>query len=190
MKRAAMLYCADCLAPRYKVLNQREQLPFASGYDGFDGKWADFTLDDAFRLRLMLDLVGGESSDETQLNGLGPTYSSSIVANAMSLFPYHPLNQTAQNDLWAGLVVFQEEDSEGVLTRFSDWYIGDLGALGTWVATKQTRSYEEIDGANITEQLSVVRIFLANATRAAKFTRMRAHELGLQEGLDSWEARF
>ena len=184
MKRSAMLYCADCTAPRYKVLKQREQLPFVPSDDDLDGKWANFNLDDAFRLRLMLDLIGGESKDETQLNGLGPSYAAEIVGNAMGLFPRHPLNQVEPDDWWAGLVVFEDTTSEGEQIRFSEWYIGELANLGAWVADRRVRPCAGPNGAILTRNLPVVRIFLANVTRAANFTRERACAMGLPAGED------
>lgn len=188
MKRAAMLYCANTDAPRYKVLKQRGQLPFVATDDseaeGGDGKWANFTLDDAFRLRLMLDLVGGESTDETQLNGLGPSYAQSIVYNAMSRFPRHPLNQIEPRDWWAGLIVLEDNNAGEGDFRFSEWYVGELENLDAWVKEKATRPCAGPNGAIITRNLPVVRIFIVNVSRVATIVRRRAEELGLPEADD------
>lgn len=189
MKRAAMLYCADIDAPRYKVLKQRDQLPFAPSSDEADGKWADFTLDHAFRLRLMLDLIGGESNEEMQLAGLGPAFAAAIVTNVLPSFPRHPLNQIEPNDWWAGLVVFEDTSVDGESRRFCELYIGELERLGSWVEQERRRDRAGFDGAVLVQRLPVVRIFLANVTRAAWFVRNRAEELGIAEGMDFSEVQ-
>lgn len=95
MKRAALLYCADIDLARYKVLNQRDQLPF---YGGDERGGSNYTLDQAFRLRLLLDLLGGEGDEASTMAGLGPSYAVSVVFNAMTQFPWHPLNQIEPRD--------------------------------------------------------------------------------------------
>lgn len=185
MKRAGLLFCADVDAPRFKLLKQRDQIPF----DVPEHERIDYTLDQAFQLRLMLDLIGGESSDKTQLNGLGPEYAASMVANAMGRFPRHPLNQIEPRDWWAGLVVFADKDSDETPYRFTEWYVGELENLGSWVEEKRKRPCEGPNGSTIYRRLPVVRLFLANATRAANFVRDRACEMGLPEGDDYSEVR-
>lgn len=173
MKRAAFLLCAGVDAPRYKLLKQRNQLPFVPEGDDVPGSHTDYSLDDAFRLRLMLDLIGGESTDDTQLNGLGPSYAAQMVWNAMTLFPRHPLNQVEPLDWWFGVVVFEQIDAEGDLVRFSDWYAGELGMMGAWIQQKQEQ-----------HNLRAVRVFTANVTRAAEFVRDQAEDLGIAEASD------
>lgn len=186
MKRAAMIYCANTDAPRYKVLKQRGQLPFVANDDseaeGGDGKWANFSLDDAFRLRLMLDLVGGESTDETQLNGLGPSYAQSIVYNAMARFPRHPLNQIEPRDWWAGLIVLEDNNAADGYFRFSEWYVGELENLDAWVKDRAKRPATEAEKDR--GSYKVVRIFLVNVSRVATEVRRRAEDLGLPEADD------
>jgi hypothetical protein len=176
MKRAAMLFCANIDAPRYKVLRQRGQLPFGHSDDSPDNKWADFTLDDAFRLRLALDLIGGESADSSELNGLGPSYAASIVFNALSYVEAQALQEDTKRDLWIGVGIFDEINAEGEDYRWSNWFAGGLSQVATWVAEKES------DGTASNSQ--GVRFFLVNATRAANFVRERAKELGLPEAED------
>jgi len=135
-------------------------------------------LDQAFRLRLMLDLIGGESSDATQLAGLGPTYAGGVIVNTMGHFPLHPLNHFGPRDWWAGVVVFQDEPKEGKQFRWSAWYAGEIEMLGAWIEEKRRR---EVPAEGRCE---VARVFLANATRAARFVRDRAEEMGLPEAAD------
>lgn len=177
MKRAAMLYCADHDPARFKLLKQRDQLPFGLADEEPGVKRTDYTLDQAFRLRLMQDLIGGESSDESQLNGLGPAYAASMVLNAMDRFPQHPLQQFTELDWWAGLVVLEDQDTAGETIRHTEWYVGELEQLAAWVAAKRRRAL----GPNGEDRgdMKVVRVFLANVTRAADFVRDRAEDLGL-----------
>ncbi len=180
MKRAAMLYCANVDATRYKVLKQRGHLPFLATDDTENSKWADFSLDDAFRLRLSLDLIGGESTDKTQLNGLGPADAAKLVYNALAYFPRSPLNQIEPLDWWAGVAVFEDQNEDGELFRWSAWYAGDLECLNDWLMKK----CEPEGNGGACGRVSVVRIFIANATRAASSVRQRAAELGLPEADD------
>ncbi len=189
MKRAGLLFCADVDAPRFKLLKQREQLPFHVPMNDGAEKWADYTLDQAYRLRLMLDLIGGEADDDSQLGGIGPGYAANVVANAMLRFPRHPLNQIEPSDWWAGLVVFEDTDSEGNRYRFSQWYVGELENLGASVAEMRKQECKGPDGSVIYRNLPVVRMFLANATRASNFVRDRAREMGLPEGDDYSEVK-
>ena len=179
MKRAGLLFCADVDAPRFKLLKQRDQLPFhVPAHDGAE-KWTDYTLDQAFRLRLMLDLIGGEG--EGQLAGIGPNDAVKLVSNALGYFPRHPLDVVSEQDLWVGVAVFEEATSEGS-HRFTRWFAGDLAELPSWLAKAGT----ETDGKT---KLPVVRIFMANASRAAKFVRDRAQGRGLPEASEFSEVR-
>ena len=187
MKRAGLLYCADVDAPRFKLLKQRDQLPFhVPAHDGAE-KWTDYTLDQAFRLRLMLDLLGGEG--EGQLAGIGPNDAVKLVSNALGYFPRHPLNQIEPRDWWAGLVVLEDKAQDDTTYRFSEWYVGELEQLGAWVDEKRKVPCAGPDGGTVYRRLSVIRVFLANATRAANFVRDRACELGLPEGEDFAEVK-
>lgn len=181
MKRAAMLYCADHDPARFKLLKQRDQLPFGLVDEEPGVKRTDYTLDQAFRLRLMQDLIGGESTDDSQLNGLGPAYAASMVLNAMNRFPQHPLHQFTDLDWWAGLVVLEDHDADGEPIRYTEWYVGELEQLAAWVAAKRQRSpgpRGEDRG-----QMNAVRVFIANVTRAANFVRDRADDLNLSSNI-------
>ncbi|SEN56806.1 hypothetical protein SAMN04488003_12142 [Loktanella fryxellensis] len=174
MKRAAFLYCADIDLTRFKVLNQRDQLPFVVGRD-----WggSNYTLDQAFRLRVLLDLLGGEGRDVTAMAGLGPTYATKMIFNALSKFPRHPLNKVVPSDCYLGVVVYKEPEQDGEILRSSEWIACELERLPAWLDERRTDS---ITG----QRKEIIRIFLVNVTRAAKFVRERADALGLPEGSD------
>lgn len=176
MKRAAMLYCAGTDATRYKVLGHRGQLPFPENDNPLGN---DFTLDHAFRLRLALDLIGGEDDSAAQLGGLGPSYAAKIVAESIPLFPRHPLNQFEPGDWCIGVVIFEKrvgEDQERL--REPALYVGELQALQAWADAKGKQHVDE-HGYQLWHK--VVRVFLANVTRAADYVRDRAGELGLPD---------
>jgi hypothetical protein len=182
MKRGEMLYCADVEAPRYTVLKQRGQLPFFVADPDGRPMGNKYTLEHAWQLRMTADLIGGEALDDRYLQGLGPDYASSTIVGATGYFPVHPLCQFTPFDWWAGVVVFEDEILKAdkarpfERSRWSAWYAGELSAFPAWVAEKAQRENEK-DGVS-----RVVRMFLANATRAADFVRDRAQERGLLEG--------
>ena len=181
MKRADMLHCAGVTAARYTVLKQRSQLPFLANEDDGELMGSKYTLDHAYQLRLTLDLIGGESSDDTQLQGLGPSYASSAVANSARFFPRHPLEQIEPLDWWAGVVVFEDEwPSRQEFFRWSAWFAGELQHFPNWVEQKSKR--EPAEDGSVTGFSRVVRTFLVNATRAADYVRERARQRGLPEG--------
>lgn len=180
MKRAAMLFCADADAPRYKVLKQRDQLPFP--VDEQDGKWQDFTLDDAFRLRLMLDLVGGDGiakTEEDQLKGLPPAYAAKVVSNGLFDCDVHPLDMSEDADIWLAVAIFEEASADQTKIRFSGWFAGALVDFPDWVSAEVAKS------ANLVP----VRTCLVNAGRAARFVRERAVKMNLPEANDISGAR-
>lgn len=173
MKRAALLYCADVDAPRYKLLKQRDQLPFVADteLEEASDKWTNFKLDDAFRLRLHLDLIGNDGSKEYPHPGVAPSYAVSIIYNGLFNIIESPLTSAAA-DLWVGVMIVEapEEGEDGKPLRFSRWFGGPLGELTKWIS-----EVSEQEGS------APVRVLMANASRAARFVRQRAEELGLPE---------
>ena len=183
MKRGGMLYCADVDAQRYKVLNARGQTAFTEATDDEPLGGTAFTLDHAFRLRLLQDLIGGESDDERYLGGLSVSFASFIVGNVMLRFEQHPLTHTGPRDCWAGVAVFEEETDKGDRDRFSDFFVGEIEQLSIWMQNASQRSTPE--GGS----LELVRVVIANASRAARFVRSRAEELGLPEAQGFYNAQ-
>ena len=179
MKRGDMLYCAGIDAPRFKVLKARGQIPFAASEEDGSLRGGNYTLDNSYQLRLTLDLIGGEANDDTQLQGLGPAYASAAVFNSLGYFPRHPLEQIEPVDWYAGLCVFEDENADGSTYRYSAWFAGELQHLATWIDAKARR--EPAPDGTDRGKTRPVRVFLANATRAAEFVRDRAEERGLPE---------
>ncbi len=90
MKRAELLSLVELDPPRFNLLRQRGHLPFVGSAESERG-WQEFSLQDAFKLRMMRDLMEGQ--------GLGPAAAGSIlrpdvfgIEHAASVSP----------DLWFG----------------------------------------------------------------------------------------
>lgn len=98
MKRAALLHCVALDAPRFKLLQQRDQLPFTGQFDAVRG-WTEFTLQDAFLLRLMVEF--------TSKNGLPPSVAKSIFSG---IKPHVHNVAPAEADIWFGEVHFGEAE--------------------------------------------------------------------------------
>ena len=83
MKLSMLLHCTGCTKTRYDALRRREQLPFVSDGDGEPSKLAAelskrqvYSLEDAFLLKMMLDVIdaGGVSVREAHylLDAINP----------------------------------------------------------------------------------------------------------------------
>lgn len=98
MKRAALLALTGIDAERFSTLRRRDQLPFTAAAESERG-WQDFSLQDAFLLQLMLDLMDGF--------GIGPSEAKSILY----LPPLIHDAAAEPEDAWLGeLTWFDEAD--------------------------------------------------------------------------------
>lgn len=91
MRRAALTTLVDMDPERFNVLRRRDQLPFVGAAES-DGGWQDFSLQDAFKLRMMLDLMEG--------SGLGPAEAKSVLHGASMIDVHHAAD--AAPELWFG----------------------------------------------------------------------------------------
>lgn len=174
MRRGQFLHCSGVDLTRFKQFKQRDQLPFVISAVDAEYGGAGFTMEDAFRMRLMLDLLGGEGDETSRLGGLGPTYAAKVVFNAMHKFPRHPLNQIEPLDWFLGVAVF-DCPAPGVGTeRYSEAFALEVAHLSEWVADKCKPG-----AGGATPRL--VRIFVVNVTQAAQFVQDRAQEIGLPD---------
>lgn len=173
MRRSGLIYCADCTAPHFKALRARGQLPFSTFDDDITG-WQNFSLADAFQLRLMLDF--------TEQDGIGNDLARyAVIEGTGRRLSMHPLNYPrSQGDMWAAvaLVELPISDSDAQDTGDRTTYF----ALGGRLEDLPRLVAERIENHFFGSQL--VRIVAANASRAAHFVRRRAHALGLPEGDD------
>lgn len=173
MKLTAMLHCTNLDRHRFNTLRRREQLPFLSaGVDETVSKTARYTLDDAFRLALFLDLV----AQFDEYASIAPGDAANIVDNALTTLGTngyrHPLNVLG-TDLWVGVAVCEDGPKDDRYF-FTPRFAGPLSDLDSFIAN-QRKDYPDTDS---------VRIILANASRAARLVRERAHDLGLPEAED------
>ena len=170
MKRAEIAYIANIRPKRLDLLKERGQTPFDLPEGG------EFTLDHAFRLRLMLDLVGGE---EDGFGGLAPSDAAPLVRALMPQFPVHPLTQTSPRDWWAGVAVLEKIQHDQRI-RWVEPFAGEIEAFADWQAEK---ARFEARGPNPNIPLigrhRVVRVHLVGVTWIARDVRERAAELGL-----------
>jgi hypothetical protein len=141
-------------------LKQRKHLPFGIGAEDSD-TGNQYTLDQAFRLRLMLDLLGVEGDEASAVAGLTPAYAKIVVDNAMHLFPRHPLNQIEPLDWFLGVVVFDEPQPGGGKRRFSEPLACEVQQLSAWLA-------ERCKPEKNKGRRRLVRLFLVNVTQAAR----------------------
>jgi hypothetical protein len=174
MRRGQFLHCAGVDVTRFKQFKQRDQLPFVISAVDAEYGGAGFTMDDAFRMRLMMDLLGGEGDETARLGGLGPTYAAKLVWNALYKFPRHPLNQIEPLDWFLGVAVF-DAPAPGIRSeRYSESFACEAAYISTWIAQKCAPSE---DGA----ASKLVRLFMVNVTQAAQFVQDRAKEIGIPD---------
>lgn len=182
MKRAAMLFCADCDAVRFKVLAARDQLPFLTSDESEQNKRGPYTLDHAFLLRLTLDLIGADVRQNHLLSGVPASTAASIMSN-ISMWAKNELDNPG-GDYWVGQMIVREELEDLPPVEFNSWFFGPLSMLSESLEEASKRIDE-----NDTPK-SVVRVNIVNAARAASFVRNRAEELGLtQAQIRGWDAK-
>lgn len=175
MRFAGYKYCVDGKDPTLKGWDQRGILKRSTGDDT---KWQSYDLDDCLETRLIMDLVGGEAKDPSQLGGLSPSYASSVVFNGMNKLRFRdpridPLYDSSAKEYWIGVAAYHDMASDEAaehghdIHRHSAWLHGEIQEIVAQIADL---------GDN------PARVFLVNVTRAARFVRQRAKDLGLPEG--------
>jgi hypothetical protein len=176
VKLAALLFVADVDRERFNVLRRRGQLPIVRGTaDDADAKQSTYDLADAFLIRVLLDLVG----DGDDHAAVPPAQAAPVASNIEHTLRRegfrHPLNVMGA-DLWAGIVVLDEvvTDPQGETPRlrYVARFAGPASDLPAFL------------DAQANSEAQPVRVLLVNLSRAARFVRARAHELGLPEAED------
>lgn len=165
MRRKELLALTECDPKRFETLQQREQLPVLAS-----GRWAEYSLDDAFRVRLLLDLIGDQ---EANLPSVPPSDAVGIVHNCMGYFDRHPLELEAGADLWCGCIVVESLENNLSVLRHTNWFAGELPHLSRYLTEKLA------DQSSL--QARPVRMILVNASRAARFVRDRAENMLLPD---------
>lgn len=142
MKRAMLLSIVGMDVTRFNLLRQRKQLPF-TGKAESEGGWQDFSLQDAFKLRMMKNLMDGF--------GLGPQEAKSILH---------------------GCVI----DVHAAAEASPDWWIGESGTPSGYF-TQHVGTLAQL-AADIEARDCDMRVFLVNASRAAREVLFSASDMG------------
>lgn len=176
MRRKAFCVVADIEPRRFDTLLTRGQVPFAKSEDG----WGEYSLDDAFRLRLMLDLVD---------NG-GCEIAVAIIAMRMGFtthwlkeYPLRP--DKPEDDTWLAIasITYPNGDEFDVSTNYvvGSYYaiprlvqgIGENGASASGLL-ERTEVFDGEHGPDIRTVkvddpgYAPGRIIMANASLAAR----------------------
>ena len=162
----AFLYLATLDEVRFIGLRRHGNLPFAN--DPEAAGWARFNVEDAIRMAVMLALMGDDYRTSEYLAGLPAAYASKIVWNARRNLADLP-HARDEPDIWIGVLVVQGPGQDAKAT--TEWFCETLVELASWVAAKTDN-----DGQ---QQSKPVRMFIANASEAARGVRERALEIGL-----------
>ncbi|TKA98532.1 hypothetical protein FAZ78_00295 [Cereibacter changlensis] len=187
MRRKAFCVVADIEPRRFDTMQMRGQLPFPKPESG----WGEFTLDDAFKLRLMLDLVDNGGCD------IGAAYMTLRMALTDHWLTKYPLTRSpAKADTWIALgsIVYRTGDE---FTVGQDYVAGQVGwihnllqGIGERVAevtdrltvlriTENGQDIERVPNENA--DYTVGRIIMANASLAARRVLMAADAMDLPE---------
>lgn len=164
MRRKAAIVCAGIEPRRFDTLGRRGQFPFVWRGEG----WANLTLDDVFRLRLMMDLMDD--------GGLDLINAAEVAQFGVSQkwISRHPLDKSTepQPDIWVGQVLyvssFRYPDEKRLKNHFA-CLDGEVETIAKGAAR-----------CNFPDS-QIVRFAAVNASRAARFVFQNAVELGLPE---------
>lgn len=177
MRRVDLLNLTEMNLPRFKVLRKRDQLPLVAGsFDDADSRGAKYSLDDAFRVRFLMDLIGdGEESLPAIAAGVGANVVENVMLRFRNEARRHPLDLAGSVDLWGGLVVLEEGEEP---FRYTHWCAGTVEQIAAEIADLVAHSAVPV---------RPVRLMIANASAAARFVRKRADEYKVAERFDLYD---
>lgn len=158
MKRKAMLAITDFPARQYEVYSSRGLIPVQVD----EGRWTEYTLDDALMLRLMLNASTSISLEN----------ASFLARKALhALYPVNPFGFTNAEELWAALVVYDWPDAP------EEWDCREVVA-GRWQDIPgeiEKRVTHRMPGARVQIILTL------SVSKAAQDVFTAAKDLGLPE---------
>ena len=156
MRRSGLAYCADVDPKRLDLLGQRGQLPFPKKLGN------TYTVKDAFRLRLMLDLI--------EEHGAHVEQARAVAVSGPDTLPHDPLSgPCGASAMWVGLVSATEPDDPLAKNRSCFCVGGQIEDLPRLADERLRDMYAAYD----------LKTFIAvNASRAAGFVLRRALEVG------------
>ena len=170
MKRAAAALMAGIRPKRLDQLRDRGQLPFPD-----PGRYGEFTLDHAFRLRVMARAVDGPGG------GIGPDDAAKMVSNcagwAAQRYGAHPSHLIGLGyAVWFTAAEFAGLNREGEREAWMGWHAGPFSELPEFFAAQLADPASQALGNS-----HVVKLLAAlNATQAAQETIDLAGEFGIQ----------
>lgn len=159
MRRKAAIICAGIEPKRFDTLCNRGQMPFQ-----FSGRgWADYSLDDVFRLRLMLDLTDYQGID------LGRAASIAFQAIDIHWIDRHPLEKTVGDvpDIWAVDVAFTAHAGDSVNHQILACY------------EREVQDFALADTLLKSPNAEIVRVVSINASASARHVLRQAESLGI-----------
>ena len=180
MRLSGLLQLSGVSKVRFDNWRRHELLPFYSGLSDGDARLeaeaasrrnVKYSAADAFKLRLMADLVMSETSDGYQLFGLTPPAAKTLISNAMGYAigrQFETLGAFVGAPLYLGGLIVETDHDDPDFRRFSRWFAGPLEEFAAWVA--QTGRDE--NGRPI-------RLASVNARTAALYVLSQADDLGL-----------
>lgn len=159
MKRKALLAITDCTAKAFETYSSRGFLPFVIE----DSRWSDYTLDQAFMLRLLKIAAEGTDLDSAALMARNSLYQ---------LKPMDPFAWTGGAELWVGLVRYDWPDApEG-------WDCRKVVA-GRW----EDLPHKAAEFCQtLAPGVKVISIYALSAFKIAHEVLREAREFGLPEG--------
>jgi hypothetical protein len=188
MRRKAFCVVADIEPRRFDTLLTRGQVPFSKKEEG----WGQYSLNDAFRMRLMLDLIDNGGCE------IGPAVIAMRMALTTHWLDTYPLTrERPKEDTWVaiGSIAYGGPDDYTISQEFlagSMWGIPKMmQGIGENVAetTGLLSKVEIVDGENGPDILrvdvkdpdyAVGRIFMANASLAARKVIKAAEALDIE----------
>ncbi|MGC9457831.1 MAG: hypothetical protein ACP5DC_09965 [Halothiobacillaceae bacterium] len=165
----------------FNALRRLDNLPFSVSRSTNAPKWQEFSIDDAFRLRIMLELLGSVTANESG-SGLLPSFAAKAVNNAIGKSDVGSsidAFRTVPSDHYLGFGFFEEVSPGCEPLRYSQWFCEPLDGIAEWRNLQIEKAKQE---SNADAQL--VRIVMVNASAAAREIYRRASDLGL---LDEYE---
>lgn len=185
MKRKPLLIITLCEEKRFEVLQRRLQLPF----DTTGGQWRDYSLQDAFLLRVFLELITRESleKDDTlpgeigkslgKIDGFSPTIELAqyILSELRAKSIWEVLRE--KEPFFIGAAAFKEQTKSGEpyfrLARF----MGGMNSFPSWVGN-------EISGGAESETLiSLHKVLLVDVADPARLVLQNAKAMALEEAV-------
>ena len=159
---------------RFNGTNRDGNLPFYVSNDDRVSSWASFSPTDAFKLRLMIELMGGDHSD-AQIKLLA-RFACRVVQNAIGYAetddPTHFAKAT--QPIFLGAAEFSDTSAKGDISFRAAWFCGPISAFERWVDAQNAEG--KLYGETVLN-----RMVLVNATEAAKHVLGKIAALGLTD---------